>query len=247
MKSKQPYFADREEQAVIDYINSNSASEKNYIYNNILREPFRKMIQSILRRYPIHIGSYEMEDVELYALSHLIEHMVKYDPDRITKSGGKTKAFSYCQTIVRNYFKDWGKKTYAEKKINLNYDEYVDEIDQRDDFLYEMESDDHNLLDRLIDNIIFEIEEKINVQNNLKKNEIVVGEAILNVLRNWELLFLEDSPEGKYNKKVTNKFAKNKILLFLKEQTSLTTKEIRIAMKPFKKIYFIEKGNFIDE
>ena len=75
-----PYFAEREEQAVFDYINSNSAEEKNRIYNKILLEPFRKMIQSILRRYPIHIGNYDMNEVESNALTHLIEHMIKYRP-----------------------------------------------------------------------------------------------------------------------------------------------------------------------
>jgi len=60
-------------------------------------------------------------------------------------------------------------------------------------------------------------------------------------LKNWQVLFMEDSPEGKFNKRVTNKFAKNKILFYLKEQTGLTTKEIRIGIKPFKDLYFIEK------
>ena len=77
---KKPYFAEREEQAVVDYINSTSFDERNRIYNEILIEPFRKMIQSILRRYPIHIGNYEMEEVESNALTHLIEHMVKFNP-----------------------------------------------------------------------------------------------------------------------------------------------------------------------
>lgn len=77
-KSTNLYFGEREENAVVDYISSDSFDEKNKIYNDILIEPFRKMIQSILRRYPIHIGNYDMEEVESYALSHLIEHMVKY-------------------------------------------------------------------------------------------------------------------------------------------------------------------------
>ena len=67
------------------------------------------------------------------------------------------------------------------------------------------------------------------------------------MLSNWHILFLEDSPEGKYNKKVTNNFAKNKILLFLKEQTGLTTKEIRMSMKPYKEIYYFEKTNFFND
>lgn len=242
-----PYFAEREEQAVLDYINSNSYEEKNRIYNEILIEPFRKMIQSILRRYPIHIGNYDIEEVESNALTHLIEHMVKFNPDKITKLGNKTKAFSYCQTIIRNYYKDHSKKSYTEKKINLSFDDYINEINENIEYSYEIESESQQMLEKLISNVIQKIEDKINNDPNMKKNEVVVGDAIVNVLKNWHVLFMEDSPDGKYNKRVTNKFAKNKILLFLKEQTRLSTKEIRVAIKPFKEIYFIEKIDFLKD
>jgi hypothetical protein len=242
-----PYFAEREEQAVLNYINSNSREEKNRIYNEILIEPFRKMIQSILRRYPIHIGNYDMEEVEANALTHLIEHMVKFNPDKITKSGNKTKAFSYCQTIIRNYYKDHSKKSYTEKKINLSFDDYVDEINENIEYSYEMDIENQQQLEKLINGVIEKIEDKINNDPAMKKSEIIVGDAIANILKNWHVLFMEDTPEGKYNKRVTNKFAKNKILLFLKEQTGLSTKEIRIAIKPFKEIYFIEKIGYLND
>jgi hypothetical protein len=242
-----PYFAEREEKAVLDYINSNSAEVKNKIYNEILLEPFRKMIQSILRRYPIHIGNYDMDEVESNALTHLIEHMVKFNPDKITKSGNKTKAFSYCQTIIRNYYKDHSKKSYTEKKINLCFDDYVDEINENIEYTYEMEIESHQQLEKLINTVIEKIEDKINCDTTMKRNEVVVGDAIANVLKNWHILFMEETPEGKYNKRVTNKFAKNKILFFLKEQTGLSTKEIRIAIKPFKEIYFLEKIDYLDD
>lgn len=241
------YFAEREEQAVVNYINSNSFEEKNKIYNEILLEPFRKMIQSILRRYPIHIGNYDMEEVESNALTHLIEHMVKFNPNKITKSGNKTKAFSYCQTIIRNYYKDHSKKSYTEKKINLSFDDYVDEINESSEYRYELEVDSNYQLEKLINAVIKSIEDIINNGNTMKKNEIIVGDAIVNVLKNWHLLFMEDSPDGKYNKRISNKFAKNKILLFLKEQTELSTKEIRVAIKPFKEIYFLKKLDYLDD
>ena len=241
------YFAEREEQAVIDYINSDSQEEKNQIYNEILIEPFRKMIQSILRRYPIHIGNYSMDEVESDALKHLIEHMVKYNPNKITKSGQKTKAYSYCQTIIRNYYKDHSKKSYNEKKINLSYDDYVDEIENNDEYIYEMELNEQQQLEQLINTVIKKIEDRIDNDENIKKNEIIVGDAIVNVLKNWHVLFMEDSPDGKYNKRITNKFAKNKILFFLKEQTGLSTKEIRLAIKPFKEIYFLEKTEYFND
>jgi hypothetical protein len=173
--------------------------------------------------------------------------MIKFDPNKITKSGNKTKAYSYCQTIIRNYFKDHSKKSYTEKKINLSYDDYIDEINENMEFSYEIEMETQHHLEKLINNVIGRIDEKINNDATIKKNEIIVGDAIINVLKNWHVLFMEDSPEGKYNKKITNKFAKNKILLFLKEQTGLSTKEIRIAIKPFKEIYFIEKIDFLNE
>jgi hypothetical protein len=247
IENSAPYFAEREEQAVIDYINSNSLEEKNRIYNEILIEPFRKMIQSILRRYPIHIGNYDMIEVESNALTHLIEHMVKFNPDKITKSGNKTKAFSYCQTIIRNYYKDHSKKSYNEKKINLSFDDYIDEINENVEYTYEIELESQHQLEKLINSVIKKIEDKINDDPLMKKNEIVVGDAIANVLKNWQILFMEDSPDGKYNKRVTNKFAKNKILLYLKEQTGLSTKEIRIGIKPFKEIYFFEKMDYLDD
>jgi hypothetical protein len=242
-----PYFAEREERAVLDYINSTSSEEKNKIYNEILIEPFRKMIQSILRRYPIHIGNYDMTEVEENALTHLIEHMVKFNPDKITKTGNKTKAYSYCQTIIRNYYKDHGKKSYTEKKINLSYDDYIDEINENVEYSYEMETDKQNQLEELINHVVDRIQERIDTDTTMKKNEVIVGDAIVNVLKNWHLLFMEDTPEGKYGKRVTNKFAKNKVLLFLKEQTGLSTKEIRIAIKPFKEIYFIEKIDYLED
>jgi len=284
-ENNMPYFAEREEQAVIDYINSNSKEEKNRIYNEILIEPFRKMIQSILRRYPIYIGNYSMKEVEENALTHMIEHMVKYKPyiieyfddnkwiklksneygfiyendaekklkSLLEKSHtnnyrvSNSKAYSYCQTIIRNYYKDHGRKSYGEKKINLSYDDYIDEINEDMEYSYEIETENQCQLENLINNVIIKIDCKINNDTTMKKNEIIVGDAIINILKNWHLLFLEETPEGKYNKKITNKFAKNKILLFLKEQTGLSTKEIRLGIKPFKEIYFIEKIDYFND
>lgn len=280
-----PYFAEREEQAVIDYITGTTAEGKNRIYNEILLVPFRKMIESILRRYPIYIGNYDIVEVESNARSHLIEHMIKYRPFIIeynetgspkwTKSSiykyfiieeaneklkslikkddynyrlFKSKAYSYCQTIIRNYYKDHGKKSYIEKKINLSFDDHIDEINENIEYSYELELETHHQFEQLINTVVEKIETKINNNDSMmKRNEIIVGDAIVNVLKNWHILFMEDTPEGKYNKRITNKFAKNKILLFLKEQTGLSTKEIRIAIKPFKEMYFIEKMDYLED
>lgn len=205
------------------------------------------MTESILRKYPTHFGNYDVHEIEANALSHLIEHMVKFNPEKITKSGKKAKAFSYCQTIVRNFYKDHSKKSYNEQKTNLPWEDYSDEINTKKEFSYELEDANRNELEELINIVTNKMSERIEEDKSLKKNEIIVGEAIIHVLTKWHELFLEESPVGKYNKKVTNNFAKNKILLYLKEQTLLTTKEIRMSMKPYKDIYNVEKTLFYNE
>jgi predicted nucleic acid-binding Zn finger protein len=287
------YFGELEEKAVFDYvydyIHSGSFEKRNKLYNTILEKPFRRMIESILRRYPIHIGNYETGDLEVYATSHLIEHMVKYRPfiieyrDKKAAEDDKwlkcdyegrffflkdaksklkeyvsvdnineyrifeSKAFSYCQTIVRNYFKDHGKKSYSEKIENLAFEDFHEEIEKKDEYMYEIDHSDELELQELIDKINTSLRIKIDTDKTLKKNEIIVGEAIINVMANWNILFLEDSNLGKYGRKVSNNFAKNKILLYLKEQTNLSTKEIRSSMKQFRELYFLEKNMFFNE
>lgn len=284
---KKNYFGEKEEKAVIDYITTDSKTIKNNIYNEILIEPFEIMIQSILRRYPIHIGNYTVEEIENDVLNHLIDNMVKYKPfiierycdslEKWVKLGENyrfiyvddaeeklrslinsndnydyrifnSRAYSYCQTIIRNYYKDHSRKSYDEIKTNVCFDNFVDEFERNFESSEEDSLNGEHHLERLINLVVNEINNKINDDKDiLKHNEIIVGDAITNILKNWQVLFMEETPEGQYNKKVTNKFAKNKILLFLKEQTGLTTKEIRNNIKSFKDIYTLEKNKFYED
>lgn len=280
---KKRYFEETEEQAVLSYILSNSPSEKHRLYDKILRDPFNKMVESIIRRYQTHIGNYDIHEVEANALSHLVEHMVKYRPFILEykKPDGKwekskvykyffiedvetkmaelqetsnkewrifeSKAFSYCQTIVRNFYKDHSKKSFKEKKEILSWEDHSSDIMSRSEYLYEIDIDDKTNLETLIDIVVQKTRDRIDTDASLKKNEIIVGEAIINVLSNWHILFLEETPDGKVNKKITNKYQKNKILQLLKEQTRLNTKEIRMSMKPFKEIYYLQKKDYFED
>ena len=62
----------------------------------------------------------------------------------------------------------------------------------------------------------------------LNDNEQKLGYALIEIFSNFEKIF--QVGEG-------NKFNKNLILLSLREMTSLSTKEIRISLKRYKKVY----------
>jgi len=242
--NKKKYFAEREEQAVLDYKYADTHEEKHRIFNEILRKPFQVMVEAILRRYQHHIGNYDIKEVEANAYSHLVEQFIKFDETRVGKNGKKAKAYSYCQTIVRNFYKDHSEKSYKENTQILSWDDYSDTVMERQEYLYEIDDTKKSDLEELIDLVVKNMRDRIDEDGTLKKNEIIVGEAIINVLSYWHILFLEETPDGRVNKKITNKYQKNKILQLLKEQTRLNTKEIRMSMKPYKEIYFLQKKDF---
>ena len=285
-KKKNLYFGEVEEKAVVRYIKTESSQERHDIYNNILREPFNKMVSSILRKYNNHIGNYDILNVEADGLTHLLENMVKFRPyiieyKEINNDEGKwirhkkykfldenemysmldelnnndddkyeyrplyASAYSYCGTIVRNYFKDHSKNSRKEILCNIELNSAGINFDEDENYAYYesfMENEDPVLL--VFDNIIENLEEILDMNDNLNKNEIIVGKAIVNILKNWEDLFKEQTENGVYDKAVSNNFTKSKIFLLLKEYTRMDIKEIRQSMKPYNPVYQFLKKKF---
>ena len=66
----------------------------------------------------------------------------------------------------------------------------------------------------------------------LTENEVVVGKALMDLMRNWEEILPDVG---------SNKLQKSKVLYFLRESTYMSTKEIRENMKQFKKVYYAIK------
>jgi len=235
--TEEPYFGEREEAAVIEYMNAVSTIEKNKIFNSKLRKPFKKMVGSILRKYPTYLGYNDINDVENDGMRHVITqlHLNKFD------AGNGKKAYSYFGTIVRNYFRTFSKTTRKESLNDLNFDDYLSNFEADINLSYVIDEEEENTDEKLFLKITQGIKEEIKINKSLKINEIKVGEAIINIFERWQDLFLNEETKS------TNNFAKNKILLFIKEQTLLSTKEIREAMVCYKSLYFLLKKDLNKE
>ena len=68
----------------------------------------------------------------------------------------------------------------------------------------------------------------------LNENEIKVGNSLIRILEEWDNIFSDEAGKNR-------KYNKNLILLYMRNMTSLTTKDIRNAMKRYKVIYQILK------
>ena len=143
------------------------------------------------------------------------------------------KAYSYCRTVCKNYLM-FKSTQYAKKKVrNTSYDEIFEEI--CDSAKYSTEDITYTeVVEKLITDIADEIERMTsNAELHLlNENEVKVGNALVNLLRNWE----EVLPNGG-----SNKLQKSSVLYFLREETMMTTKEVRDNMKKYKCVYKLLK------
>ena len=219
------YFYEKEEDAVINYINAKSAEEKNLIFEEYLRPVFKKMIESIIRRYKLFQKGEEFEQTFDHALDFIITKIDNYKKDN-------GRAYSYIQTICKNHL--IGKLNDSKKMTirNISYDDLSDEIDENERYSYTLTGDNTEITN-VIASTIQEINSTIENKNSkLNQNEVMVGKAISEILQNWDELFSD---------LVSNKFNKSSILLYIKEVTNLPTKDVRNAMRKYKILYFKTK------
>lgn len=222
------YFGEREEQAVLDFSASDSQQERSRIFRDSLNKPLQIMISSIIRRYPVNLGDYSIEDLEIDTLSHVVQQMGKFDPDKLTSTGQRPKAYSYLGTIARNYLKTHSTKSSRKTNQHIDFDVVSSNVEKMDGYNYEMDdqtsANSEQFYAYFFNTLISVVEERLSFNENLRQKDHLVGDAIIELLNHWHLLFEQDINEGV---QLTNNYVKNKILYFLREQTGLDNKDIR--------------------
>jgi len=217
---KENYFDVREEDAVRRYLIAESKEEKEEIYNNFLRDPLNKMIESIIRRYKLYRKDMEYSDNHSDTHSFLITKIDKFKPAK------NKKAYSYFGTICKNYLMGQIQKEQKETNRKISYDDISSTLENRPDMVYYMEFETIDA-EKIID--IFKSELKLYVSDNdLNENEFKLGIALIDLFDNYGNIFIGND---------NNKFNKNIVLLSLREMTNMNTKEIRIYLKKYKVLY----------
>jgi hypothetical protein len=236
-KERKGYFYEREEQAVVDYISTSDEKEKNRIYNDILRPAFTKMVESIIRRYNLYPPDEEFQETFDDTISFLMTKLSCFKPN------AGYKAYSYCGTICKNYLYYKINQFIKNQKRNTSYDSPSEEVLNVNDsmrFSYNDSDTGRTFISELTGSTVENIQKILGDSERLKlnENEKKVGMALVNLMTNWEELFAQMG---------SDKFNKSSILLFLKETTMLNTKEIRDAMRIYKKKYYDIKWTLINE
>lgn len=241
-KERKGYFYEEQEDAVKEYLLTENEYRRNKIFNEILLPAFTKMIESIIRRYNLHIPNEEFEETFNDTISFLMNKIEHFNPEKISKKTGKPfKAYSYCGTVCKNYLLHKRIEYSKDLERASSYDTMCDELN--DDLRYSSynNDDENSFLEEVIlgaTTSIKSIIENNNVKGNLTEKEIRVGIALIDLLENWEDILVSDG---------SNKLNKSTILYYLRESTRLSTKEVRDSMKKYKKAYFNIKEKIMQE
>lgn len=223
------YFDVREENAVREYLTATTFEEKNKIYNEYLRGPLDKMISSIIRRYKLYRKDMDFTEIHTDTHSFLMTKVDKFKPAK------NKKAYSYFGTICKNYLMGQIIKDQKEQNRKISYEDISTQLETRPDMIYYLEYEKQDA-DATIKQFLKELKKTLE-EEQLNANEEKLGIALLELFENYKTIFL-----GSDN----NKFNKNVILLSIREMTNLSTKEIRSAMKKYKKLYYLVVKDMID-
>jgi hypothetical protein len=232
------YWYEDEESAFLEYLSASTKDEKERIFNEKLLTAFTKMTESIIRRYNLYPPDETFQETFDDTMSFLMTKIENFNPE----SG--YKSYSYCGTIIKNYLIYKINQFAKNQKRNSSYDAYnTDELSSINDAMKYSYNDDSSklaFLNELMKKTAKDIQEVVDEpeKNKLNDNQIKVGKALVELLNNWEDLF---------SRMGSDKFNKSSILLFLKETTLLSTKEIRDSMKGYRSMYYLFKKNMINE
>lgn len=225
------YFSQKQEEAVKKYLEEPDPSVRNQIFNETLKPAFTKMVESIIRRYKLFVPEEEFDETFNDIMSFLSTKMDKFDPDK------HHKAYSYYGTICKNQL--IYKINQFKRKIERNepYDDTYENF--QNNIQYSVSEDENSFTQELVGNIVGKIHSMIDDENcHLSENEKKVGSVLCDLFTNWENVLTDDG---------SNKLNKSKVLYYLRENTLLTTKEVRDNMKKYKFAYYEIKKKMLED
>lgn len=245
-RKNDPYFGVEQEEAVKKFLSlgdiveddtalmgyrwvgtAEEVKERDKIYREKLRDPLNKMVESIIRRYKLYPKSSEFEETHADALSFLMIKFHKFQPEQ------QKKSYSYYGTICKRYLIGKLIKEDRKMKTSLPYEDYSSQIEEDEKNSYVIDNDETDMsffIKEIVSGIKKEIDTKI-----LTDNELKVGLSVIKILEEWKTIFSDEVGKNK-------KYHKNLILLYIRNMTSLTTKDIRNSLKRYKTIYNMLKG-----
>ena len=222
-KTKNNYFTEETEEAILEYRASTNQAERNKIYNQRIHFGFYKLAENIIHTFKFYYTEVDkIEDLKYEVVSFLLQKLDLYDQS-------KGKAYSYFGTIAKRYLIIYNQKNY--KKLVNKVDIPTSEDDD-DNYREAVTIKDDREPDRvqIMNLLVKELDSKINVLFD-KNDEIKVACAILEIFKKRE------------NIEILNKKA---LFIYIKEMTDVQSNTITKVIKKIKVLYINILNKYIE-
>ena len=227
-KTKNQYFTQDTEDAIIEYVNETDQDKRNAIYNARIKYAFFKLTENI-----IHTFKFYYTDVDI--IQHLQHEVTTFLLEKLhLYQQGKGKAFSYFGTIAKRYLILYNNNNY--KKLKQKADvEAIDHDQSINTNLVNSFNEDPNRdpATEFIEYIIKYYDKHLFTLFP-KPEDAKTADAVISLFRRREHIEL-------FNKKA--------IYIYIREMTDQSTPQITKVLKKMKKTYiklhtqFVEHGH----
>lgn len=213
-KTKNVYFTEATEAAILQYRCAKTYDEKNRIYNESIHYAFYKLAENIIHTFKFYYTDVDnIEDLKYEVISFLLQKIDLYDQS-------KGKAYSYFGTIVKRYLILYNQKNYKKVTSKIDFQEIHNEENTISKLIEQPNNDEIDRLDvidlliKYVDDNLFDLFEKA--------DEIKAADAVIEIFKKRDKL------------DIANKKA---IFIYIKEITDVNSITITKVIKKIKGLY----------
>jgi len=212
------YFNSDTQSAIVAFQISSSKIEKDKIYINDILPAFEKLVENLINIHKFTGLHDSFEDLKNDCVNFLFETIGKFDAER------GTNAFSYFNVVAKNWLIIKTKQKALKSKKNVSIDDAsaltLHEQNLIDEY-YSIPSQDSVLdgqssTEEVIE-MLYEIREKVKTEN-----ELMCINSIITIFENVDDIDLLN---------------KNAILLYMRELSGFSPKQLTTTMQSIKKYY----------
>ena len=223
-KSKNQYFTQATEDAIVRYNNTIDFEERSEIYRKDIHYAFFKLTENIIHTFKFYYTEVDnIEHLQHEVITFLLSKIHLFDPTR------GAKAFSYFGTIAKRYLIIQNTKNYKKRIDKAPVEELYHDLKHSYDMDYDPMEKDH--LSDFIDEYVAYYTQNL-YEYFPKEKDAMVADAILEMFRKREVMDI-------FNKKA--------IYLLIREMVEVKTPHItRVANQLgdlFKEHFIFYKEN----
>jgi hypothetical protein len=215
-KTKNQYFTQDTEDAILEYLAETDEHKRNLIYNSRIKYAFHKLTENIIHTFKFYYTEVDtIAELQHEVTTFLLEKLHLYQQ-------GKGKAYSYFGTIAKRYLILYNNNNYKKLKQRAEVEAVDDDKTINIDLINNSSIEDPRDEASEFIRYLLQYFDLHLFQHFPKEEDAKTADAILELFRRRENIEL-------FNKKA--------IYIYIREMTDQPTSQITKVIKKMKKIY----------